>query len=194
MCIKSVYFVSVFCKVYPAYASSKLSPRYFYLFFSEKCGHLIWRSGEWFLLVGGRTSRGHRHLIDGATTLPLDPAFSHFSFYSSQFLRRRKWQRQISNSWTVGLSGETGRLKDWQLLWQLLSIKENICAERPRISYALQDEIFFFFSLYHQKEEIHSFPAMYNTLGSSLGRNGSKPWFSIKKMPKNSFLGGHDPG
>ena len=31
-----------------------------------------------------------------------------------------------------------------------------------------------FFSLYHQRDEIHSFPAMYNTWGSSLGRNGSK--------------------
>ena len=28
-----------------------------------------------------------------------------------------------------------------------------------------------FFSLYHQKDEIHSFPAMYNTWGSSWGRN-----------------------
>ena len=51
-----------------------------------------------------------------------------------------------------------------------------------------------FFSLYHQRDEIHSFPAMYNTWGSSLGRNGSKKWFSKKKRPKNSFLGRHDPG
>ena len=31
-----------------------------------------------------------------------------------------------------------------------------------------------FFSFYDQKEEIRSFPAMYNTWGGSLGRNGSK--------------------
>ena len=77
-------------------------------------------------------------------------------------------------------------------LRQLLSIKENICAERPRKSYALQDAKKK--SLYHQKDEIHSFPAMHNTLGSSLGRNGSKKGFSKKNRPKNSFLGRHDPG
>ena len=194
MCIKSVYFVSVFCKVYPAYASSKLSPRYFYLFFFWE----VWSSHLeewWVVLAGGRADKPRTSPPDRRCNhSPPWPGFFTFLllFYFSQW--RRQWQRQISNSWTVGLSGETGRLKDWQLLWQLLSIKENICAERPRISYALQDEIFFFFSLYHQKEEIHSFPVMYNTLGSSLGRNGSKPWFSKIKMPKNSFLGGHDPG
>ena len=72
---------------------------------------------------------------------------------------------------------------------QLLSIKENICAERPRKSYALQDAKKIFFSLYHQKDEIHSFPAMYNTWGSSLGRMGQKHDFVRKNALKTASLG-----
>ena len=59
----------------------------FDIFWSEKCGHLIWTSGQWFLLVGGLVGSywlegGHRHLIDGAVTLPLD-LFT-FLFWSLQ--------------------------------------------------------------------------------------------------------------
>ena len=41
-----------------------------------------------------------------------------------------------------------------------------------------------FFSFYHQKEEIRSFPAMYNTWGSSLGRYGSNKSFIQKSTLK----------
>ena len=46
-----------------------------------------------------------------------------------------------------------------------------------------------FFSVYHQKDEIHSFPAMYNTWGSSLGRMGQKHDFLKKNALKTAFLG-----
>ena len=46
-----------------------------------------------------------------------------------------------------------------------------------------------FFPLYHQKDEIHSFPAMYNTWGSSLGRMGQKHDFLKKNALKTAFLG-----
>ena len=35
---------------------------------------------------------------------------------------------------------------------------------------------------------------MYNTWGGSLGRTGSKQWFSPKKWSKNTNFGGHGPG
>ena len=51
--------------------------------------------------------------------------------------------------------------------------KGNICLEHSRKSDALQEKKNIF-SLHHQKEEIHSFPAMNNTWGASLDRNGSE--------------------
>ena len=45
-----------------------------------------------------------------------------------------------------------------------------------------------FFSFYHQKEEIRSFPTMYNTWGSSLGRYGSNKSFIQKSTLKLGFF------
>ena len=67
------------------------------------------------------------------------------------------------------------------LIWHSLRSCRKSVQERPRKSDASQGEKICF-SFYHHKEQIRSFPTMYNTWGCSLGRNEPKKIIFSKKV------------
>ena len=96
---------------------------------------------------------------------------------------------QKEGQYTLTYSIPKKRGKVWR---SLRSCRKSI-PERHRKSDASQGEQNMF-SFYHHKEDIRSFPTMYNTWGCSLGRNGPQQIFSPKKWSKNTHVGGHGPG
>ena len=75
------------------------------------------------------------------------------------------------------------------LIWQLLSIKENICAERPRKSYALQDAKKYFFLYTITKMRSTAFQPCITLGGLHWAKMGQKNDFLKKNALKTAFWG-----
>ena len=72
---------------------------------------------------------------------------------------------------------------------QLLSIKENICAERPRKSYAPQDAKKYFFLYTIREMRSTAFQPCITLGGLHLAEMGQKNYFLKKNALKTAFLG-----
>ena len=75
------------------------------------------------------------------------------------------------------------------ILWQLLSIKENICPERPRKSHALQDAKKYFFLYITRKMRSTAFQPCITLGGLHWDEMGQKHDFLKKNALKTAFLG-----
>ena len=74
-------------------------------------------------------------------------------------------------------------------IWQLLSIKENICPERPRKSHALQDAKKYFFLYITRKMRSTAFQPCITLGGLHWDEMGQKHDFLKKNALKTAFLG-----
>ena len=74
-------------------------------------------------------------------------------------------------------------------MWQLLSIKENICPERPRKSHALQDGKKYFFLYTTRKMRSTAFQPCITLGGLHWDEMGQKHDFLKKNALKTAFLG-----
>ena len=75
------------------------------------------------------------------------------------------------------------------IIWQLLSIKENICPERPRKSHALQDGKKYFFLYTTRKMRSTAFQPCITLGGLHWDEMGQKHDFLKKNALKTAFLG-----
>ena len=103
------------------------------------------------------------------------------------------WSQNTTDcNWLIGstpLNTQTYLRDTIYYIWQLLSIKENICPERPRKSHALQDGKKYFFLYTTRKMRSTAFQPCITLGGLHWDKMGQKHDFLKKNALKTAFLG-----